>query len=131
MFKKVIITICTLTMSLFLFSTQVSAHPATGIVSNETGGNSISLRRSFLDLSQTLEFDDSVKLKVIYTYNDGTGVISGIKKVTNVSRSPLISNVSWTYKRGLSNSYYVFTVTYYKEGSGYKTSLRYLYPDLS
>lgn len=131
MFKKVIITICTLTMSLFLFSTQVSAHPATGIVSNETGGDSISLRRSFFDLSQTLEFDDSVKLKVIYTYNDGTGVISGIKKVTNVSRSPLISNVSWTYKQGLSNSYYVFTVTYYKEGSGYKTSLRYLYPDLS
>lgn len=84
-------------------------------------------RATFVDVKRNLTFDDGVTLEVKYTRNDSYGTVAGIKQVRNINKGSQVSNVTWTYKQGLNNKYYIFTVTYYSESSGWKSSLRYLY----
>ncbi len=84
-------------------------------------------RATILTKSKKLYFSDNVVLEVTYTVNDGYNIITGIKKVRDKTTSAAISNVSWTYRQGLNNKSYVFTVTYYKSGSGWKSSAKTMY----
>lgn len=84
-------------------------------------------RATILTKTKKLYFSDSVVLEVTYTVNDGYNIIAGIKKVRDKTTSAAISNLSWTYKQGLNNKSYVFTATYYKSGSGWKSSTVTLY----
>ncbi len=84
-------------------------------------------RATILTKTKKLYFSDSVVLEVTYTVNDGYNIITGIKKVRDKTTSAAISNLSWTYKQGLNNKSYVFTATYYKSGSGWKSSTNTLY----
>ena len=86
-----------------------------------------STRATILTKTKKLYFSDNVVLEVTYTVNDGYNIITGIKKVRDKTTSAAISNLSWTYKQGLNNKSYVFTATYYKSGSGWKSSTVTLY----
>ncbi len=68
--------------------------------------------RSMLTLSEIISFRCGVKLKVVYTYNDAYGTITGIQSSTLYYRPSDVYSPTWTYQRLNGGKSYRFTLRY-------------------
>lgn len=72
--------------------------------------------RSMLTLSEIISFRCGVKLKVVYTYNDAYGTITGIQSSSIYYCPSDVRSPSWSYQRLNGGKSYRFTLRYTYSG---------------
>lgn len=95
----------------------MTAQPAFAAETHSSIISPVAESRSIYTAETTLAYSNGVRLHVTYTVNDTYGTITGIKSIKNWTSNSRVSNISWTYRYGLSNGSVVATVTYYYNGS--------------